>query len=68
MNKEKELLRKQLELLSEQSKGATDREIYELSIAMSSVYESLTRPTFMAALLAGFAVMETNFMIACPMR
>lgn len=41
MKKEKELLRKQLQLLAEQSKGATDRELAELSIAMCKAYKEL---------------------------
>lgn len=41
MNKEKELLRKQLELLAEQSDGATDRELVGLSGAMCEVYREL---------------------------
>lgn len=47
MCKEKELLRKQLELLAEQSKGATDRELSELSIAMCEVYKELKRNNWM---------------------
>lgn len=47
MNKEKELLRKQLELLAEQSKGATDRELSELSVAMCEVYKELQRNNWM---------------------
>ena len=47
MCKEKELLRKQLELLAEQSKGATDRELSELSIAMCGVYKELKRNNWM---------------------
>lgn len=47
MKKEKELLRKQLELLAEQSKGATDRELSELSVAMCEVYKELQRNNWM---------------------
>lgn len=41
MSKEKELLRKQLALLAEQSKGACDREVCEISAAMCRVYKTL---------------------------
>ena len=41
MKKEKELLRKQLQLLAEQSEGATDMELAELSIAMCKVHKEL---------------------------
>lgn len=44
MKREKELLRKQLELLAEQSKGATEEEITGLSAAMCKVYETLHCP------------------------
>lgn len=43
MKKEKELLRKQLELLAEQSKEATEEEIARLSSAMVDVYDRLVR-------------------------
>lgn len=45
MRKEKELLRKQLELLAEQSKSATDRELAELSVAMRDIYQNLLEPS-----------------------
>lgn len=41
MVKKKELLRKQLELLAEQSKSATDNELARLSVAMCEVYREL---------------------------
>ena len=41
MNKGKELLRKQLELLAEQSKSAIDDELVRLSTAMCKVYREL---------------------------
>ena len=44
MQKERKLLRKQIELLAEQSNGATDRELAELSAAMCDVYDKLERP------------------------
>ncbi len=44
MPMEKELLRKQLELLAEQSSGATEEELARLSSAMVDVYDRLERP------------------------
>ena len=41
MTREKKLLRQQLELLAEQSKGATDSELARLSAAMCEVYKTL---------------------------
>ena len=41
MDKEKELLRKQMELLAEQSKSADDRELAHLSTAMCETYREL---------------------------
>lgn len=41
MSKEKELLRKQMELLAEQSRGALDRDLASLSSAMCEVYREL---------------------------
>lgn len=46
MSMEKELLRKQMELLAEQSKGATDRELAELSSAISEIYDRLRSKVF----------------------
>ena len=55
MKKEKELLLKQLELLAEQSSGAVDRELAELSTAMCEVYRALIRDR----LLTSFAVFSS---------
>lgn len=44
MNQNKELLRKQLALLAEQSKSAAEDELPELSSAMGDVYDRLERP------------------------
>lgn len=49
MKKEKELLRKQLELLAEQSSGATDRELAVLSGAMCETYRELQRDRLVIA-------------------
>ena len=43
MRKEKELLRKQMELLAEQSREAVDGELARLSTAMCEVYRELER-------------------------
>lgn len=44
MRKEKELLRKQLQLLAEQSEKADDRELAALSSAMQGIYSELKTP------------------------
>lgn len=62
MTKEKELLRKQLELLAEQSKGAVDKELSELSAAMCNVYASLKRPT-VATLLGMLAAVNAQLVV-----
>lgn len=41
MQKERKLLRRQLELLAEQSEGALPEELTDLSAAMCKVYKSL---------------------------
>lgn len=43
MSKEKELLRKQMELLAEQSGDALERDLADLSSAMCEVYRELVR-------------------------
>ena len=43
MHEEKELLRKQMKLLAEQSRGAVDGELARLSTAMCEVYRELER-------------------------
>lgn len=55
MSKEKELLRKQLELLAEQSGDALPNELSNLSAAMCKVYDKLKCPTLRFVLL--FAVL-----------
>ena len=52
---ERKLLRKQLELLAEQSEGAMEQELAELSAAMCKVSCELQRPLLMGFLL-GIAV------------
>lgn len=44
MNRKKELLRKQLELLAERSTCVTEDELPGLSSAMVSIYDRLERP------------------------
>lgn len=63
MQKERELLRKQLELLAEQSNGATDRELAELSAAMSDIYDRLERQT-LALRIALLLFVLSNFIVS----
>lgn len=51
MRKERKLLRKQLELLAEQSEGAIAPELAELSGAMCRIAEALERPLIRVSLL-----------------
>lgn len=55
MKKEKELLRKQMLLLSEQSKGALENDLAELSDSMCEVYRLLVQSyvAFFANLIMG---------------
>ena len=62
MKKEKELLRKQLQLLAEQSRGATDMELVELSIAMCKVYKELNHHALTSIPL--FFVMGLDLLIS----
>ena len=45
MKREKELLRKQLELLAEQSEEALEDDLSRLSSAMCEIYQTLKHPT-----------------------
>lgn len=56
MKKEKELLRKQLQLLAEQSKNADECELPALSSAMLGIYEALYHPGFVFRLALCLAV------------
>lgn len=56
MERERKLLRRQLELLAEQSGGAMESELAEMSIAMCRVYSELSRPTLRICLALLFAV------------
>lgn len=56
MGTERQMLRKQMELLAEQSKGATDIELAKLSVAMCEVYKALKRNDRKDCLLVGVAL------------
>ena len=58
MSKETKLLRKQLDLLAEQSTGATDSELARLSTAMCEVYRELERNGRNWRLLVGIALLS----------
>lgn len=55
MRKQEELLRQQLELLAEQSKGAMEEDLSNLSNSMCEVYKLLTQShaAFFANLIVG---------------
>lgn len=59
MCKEKELLRQQLHLLAEQSKGAIETDLSEMSDSMCEVYKLLTQAEFV--FIAQFAVLAYLF-------
>ena len=66
MKKEKEILRKQLELLAEQSKSATEDELPRISVAMCDIYKALNHPfatLVFIALLAVFAKLTIGFFV-----
>lgn len=56
MAKEKKLLQKQIEQLSEQSKLAEDRDLASLSSAMCEIYKALKCPTFAIRFALSLAV------------
>lgn len=58
MKKEAKLLRKQMELLAEQSNGAADSELARLSTAMCEVYRELERNGRNWRLLVGIALLS----------
>ena len=62
MRKEKELLRKQMELLAEQSKSAIDDELVRLSTAMCETYRELKCPIPMS--IAFFSAVSLNLLIS----
>lgn len=61
MNREKEILRQQLELLAEQSKNACEDEIPKNTHAMVEIYKELKIRSLL--LLAFFFVVIVNFII-----
>lgn len=63
MKKEKEILRKQLELLAEQSKSATEDELPRISVAMCDIYKALVGPIIALALVANFTIMFAKLAI-----
>ena len=58
MSKEKELLRKQMELLAEQSKSAIDDELVRLSTAMREIYRELETNSRYRRLLIGVTLLS----------
>lgn len=58
MGKEKELLRKQMELLAEQSKSAIDDELVRLSTAMRDIYRELETNSRHRRLLIGVTLLS----------
>lgn len=64
MKKEKELLRKQMSLLSEQSKTAMEEDLSNLSNSMCEVYRLLNQSVFsVTTQLAMFAYFVVSFLI-----
>ena len=57
MKREKEILRKQLELLAEQSESATEDELPRISDAMCDIYKVLERPLAVFTLITLCAIM-----------
>lgn len=57
MKKEKEILHKQLELLAEKSKSATEDELPRISVAMCDIYKALDRPLAVFTLIALCTIM-----------
>ena len=61
---DKEILRKQLQLLAERSKSATEDEIPKLSVAMKDIYEVLYINRRIVSFFAKLLVMFTNTSIS----
>lgn len=64
MNQSKELLRKQLALLAEQSEIAAEDNLPELSSAMSDVYDRLERQTTGAAFRLALLLLALSNLVA----
>lgn len=60
---ERELLRKQMEMLAEQSKVATDIELPQLSEAMNDIYKSFLAPAKMTAFAVGLSIANAYLII-----
>lgn len=67
MRKEKELLRKQLELLAEQSESAVDDELVRLSTAMCGVYRELKTDRLHQRVLVGVTLLSavSLYLLTC---
>lgn len=64
MRREKELLRQQLELLAERSKGAMEKDLSELSDPMCEVYKLLNYTVFtISAQFAVYAYLVVGFLV-----
>lgn len=64
MNQSKELLRKQLALLAEQSEIATEDDLPELSSAMADVYDRLERQTTGVAFRLALLLLALSNLVA----
>ena len=64
MNQSKELLRKQLALLAEQSEIAAEDDLPELSSAMADVYDRLERQTTGAACRLALLLLALSNLVA----
>jgi hypothetical protein len=64
MNQSKELLRKQLALLAEQSEIAAEDNLPELSSAMADVYDRLERQTTGAAFRLALLLLALSNLVA----
>lgn len=62
---QKEILCKQLQLLAEESKDATDNELANLSIAMIKTYEALNKKSFVVRTLASYFFIALANLIIC---
>lgn len=64
MNQSKELLRKQLSLLAEQSESAAEDDLPELSSAMADVYDRLERKTTGVAFRLALLLLALSNLVA----
>lgn len=61
---ETELLRKQLELLAERSKGAYEKDLAELSCSMCEIYGHIRKSRMTMAAIAAFPVV-CAYLVVC---